>query len=68
MKGSSPRGGGSGLQFALVGASHEQLTTAAIALVADLEADGSFDNPRLSNDISQAQLGVSIDRVNGEGS
>lgn len=56
------RGGGSGLQFALVGASHEQLTTAAIALVADLEADGSFDNPRLSNDISQAQLGVSIDR------
>ncbi len=56
------RGGGSGLQFALVGSSHEQLTQAAIKLVADLEADGSFDNPRLSNDISQAQLGVSIDR------
>jgi HAE1 family hydrophobic/amphiphilic exporter-1 len=56
------RGGGSGLQFALVGASHEQLTEAAIKVVADLEADGSFDNPRLSNDISQAQLGVSIDR------
>lgn len=56
------RGGGSGLQFALVGSSHEQLTEAAIKLVADLEADGSFDNPRLSNDISQAQLGVSIDR------
>lgn len=56
------RGGGSGLQFALVGSSHERLTQAAINLVADLEADGGFDNPRLSNDISQAQLGVSIDR------
>ena len=56
------RGGGSGLQFALVGSSHERLTEAAIKLVADMEADGSFDNPRLSNDISQAQLGVSIDR------
>ncbi|MCA1967863.1 MAG: efflux RND transporter permease subunit [Rhizobium sp.] len=56
------RGGGSGLQFALVGSSHERLTQAAIKLVADLEADGGFDNPRLSNDVSQAQLGVSIDR------
>ncbi len=56
------RGGGSGLQFALVGSSHEQLTEAAIKVVAALEADGSFDNPRLTNDISQAQLGVSIDR------
>lgn len=56
------RGGGSGLQFALVGSNHEQLTAAAIKVVAALEADGSFDNPRLTNDISQAQLGVSIDR------
>ena len=61
------RGGGSGLQFALVGSSHERLTQAAIKLVADLEADGGFDNPRLSNDISQAQLGVSIDRERAAG-
>lgn len=56
------RGGGSGLRFALVGASHEQLTQAAIELVRAMEDDGRFDNPRLSDDVSQAQLSVAIDR------
>ncbi len=56
------RGGGSGLQFALVGSSYEKLTEAAVALVRKMEDSGQFDNPRLSNDISQAQLSVAIDR------
>ncbi|MBP1853525.1 efflux RND transporter permease subunit [Rhizobium halophytocola] len=56
------RGGGSGLQFALVGTSHEKLTEAAVKLIGAMEQDSTFDGPRLSNDISQAQLGVSIDR------
>ncbi|RYC12130.1 efflux RND transporter permease subunit [Ciceribacter ferrooxidans] len=56
------RGGGSGLQFALVGADHQTLTSAAIRLVAAMEESGRFDGPRLTNDISQAQLSVTVDR------
>ena len=56
------RGGGSGLQFALVGADHQTLTTAASRLVAAMEESGRFDGPRLTNDISQAQLSVTVDR------
>ncbi|MCO6178702.1 efflux RND transporter permease subunit [Ciceribacter sp. RN22] len=56
------RGGGSGLQFALVGADHQTLTSAATRLVAAMEESGHFDGPRLTNDISQAQLSVTVDR------
>ncbi len=56
------RGGGSGLQFALVGADHQTLTNAATRLVAAIEESGRFDGPRLTNDISQAQLSVTVDR------
>ncbi len=56
------RGGGSGLQFALVGADHQTLTSAASRLVAAMEESGRFDGPRLTNDISQAQLSVTVDR------
>ncbi|RCW28403.1 HAE1 family hydrophobic/amphiphilic exporter-1 [Ciceribacter lividus] len=56
------RGGGSGLQFALVGADHQTLTSAATRLVAAMEESGRFDGPRLTNDISQAQLSVTVDR------
>lgn len=56
------RGGGSGLQFALVGADHQTLTSAATRLVSAMEESGRFDGPRLTNDISQAQLSVTVDR------
>ncbi len=56
------RGGGSGLQFAVVGADHQTLTSAASRLVAAMEESGRFDGPRLTNDISQAQLSVTVDR------
>lgn len=56
------RGGGSGLQFALVGADHQTLTSAATRLVGAMEESGRFDGPRLTNDISQAQLSVTVDR------
>jgi len=56
------RGGGSGLQVAVVGANYEALTAAAVRLVAAMEDSGRFDSPRLTNDISQSQLSVAIDR------
>ncbi|MHB0954115.1 MAG: efflux RND transporter permease subunit [Allorhizobium sp.] len=56
------RGGGSGLQIAVVGANYEALTAAAVRLVAAMEDSGRFDSPRLTNDISQSQLSVAIDR------
>ncbi|WP_194246363.1 efflux RND transporter permease subunit [Martelella limonii] len=56
------RGGGNGLSVALVGSTHEKLSAAASAIVAAMEADPMFDAPRLSNDASQAQLSLSLDR------
>jgi HAE1 family hydrophobic/amphiphilic exporter-1 len=56
------RGAGSGLQVALVGNDHQQLTEAAIKLVQAMEGSGSFETPRLDNEPTQAQLSVSIDR------
>jgi HAE1 family hydrophobic/amphiphilic exporter-1 len=56
------RGAGSGLQFAIVGSSYTQLTQAAQATVADLEKDSRFRNARLSQETSQPQLSVRIDR------
>ncbi|WP_027683773.1 efflux RND transporter permease subunit [Rhizobium leguminosarum] len=56
------RGAGSGLQMALIGNDHEALTAAAAKLVQALEATGRYNTPRLTNEPSQAQVSVTIDR------
>ncbi|MBY5782363.1 efflux RND transporter permease subunit [Rhizobium leguminosarum] len=56
------RGAGSGLQMALIGNDHVALTAAAAKLVQSLEATGQYDTPRLTNEPSQAQVSVAIDR------
>ena len=56
------RGAGSGLQFAVAGNNYEDLREAARKIVADLEGDRRFSQPRLSTDATQPQLSVSIDR------
>lgn len=57
------RGAGSGLQFAIVGSEYSKLQPAAQAVVAALEKDPRFVQPRLSVDATQPQLAVEIDRV-----
>ena len=56
------RGAGNGLQFAVVGTSYSELGTTAAKLVSELEKDSRFDRPRLTNEPTQPQLAVSIDR------
>ncbi|MEH7907734.1 efflux RND transporter permease subunit [Rhizobium laguerreae] len=56
------RGAGGGVQMALIGNDHEALTAAAAKLVQSLEATGQYDTPRLTNEPSQAQVSVAIDR------
>ncbi len=56
------RGAGNGLQMAMVGSDHASLTQAAIQLVYKMEDSGLFETPRLSNEPTQAQLSVAIDR------
>lgn len=56
------RGSGSGLQFAVAGSSYERLNEAALAIIAEMEKDPRYDRPRLSQDASQPQLKVEIDR------
>ncbi|PDS75959.1 efflux RND transporter permease subunit [Rhizobium sp. L43] len=56
------RGAGSGVQMALIGNDHEALTAAAAKLVQALDATGRYDTPRLTNEPSQAQVSVAIDR------
>ncbi len=56
------RGAGNGLQFAVVGTSYAELGTTAAKIVAELEKDSRFDRPRLTNEPTQPQLAVSIDR------
>ncbi len=56
------RGAGSGLQMALVGNDYEKLTAAAVKLVQALDATGQYDTPRLTNEPTQAQVSVTIDR------
>jgi hydrophobic/amphiphilic exporter-1 (mainly G- bacteria), HAE1 family len=57
------RGAGNGLSFAIVGATHEILSEAAIKLVDAMQDDKAFfSNPRLSNDARQGQLSVVLDR------
>lgn len=56
------RGGGNGLQFALVGNSYADLAKAADVAQARLSADARFGNIRSSYDLSQAQIEVQVDR------
>ena len=56
------RGAGSGLQFAVVGSNYRILNETAQAIVAELEREPGFRQPRLSNDATQPQLSVEIDR------
>ncbi|TCL75021.1 efflux RND transporter permease subunit [Rhizobium sp. BK251] len=56
------RGAGNGLQMALVGNDHEALTAAAAKLVQAIDATGQYDTPRLTNEPTQAQVSVAIDR------
>jgi HAE1 family hydrophobic/amphiphilic exporter-1 len=56
------RGAGNGLQMALVGNDYESLTSAALELVRKMEDTQLFDTPRLTNEPTQAQLSVAIDR------
>ena len=56
------RGAGNGLQFAIVGNSYAELGTAAASIVAEMEKDPRFRQPRLSTDATQPQLAVAIDR------
>ena len=56
------RGAGSGLQFAITGSSYSELNVAAQAIVSDLEADPRFAQPRLSQETTQPQLSVQINR------
>ncbi len=58
------RGAGNGLQMALVGNDYDLLTSTALKLVSHMESEGGrfFDTPRLTNEPTQAQLSVAIDR------
>jgi HAE1 family hydrophobic/amphiphilic exporter-1 len=56
------RGAGSGLQFALLGNNYQTLNAAAQAIVADMQDDPRFRQARLSNETTQPQLAISIDR------
>lgn len=56
------RGAGNGLQFAVVGSDYAKLRPASDAIVAALEKDPRFVQPRLSVDATQPQLSVEINR------
>ncbi|QDZ03094.1 efflux RND transporter permease subunit [Nitratireductor mangrovi] len=56
------RGAGSGLQFAVAGGNYDVLDETAAAIVAEMEKDPRFRQARLSNDSTQPQLAVVIDR------
>ena len=56
------RGAGSGLQFALIGNSYAELGAAAEAMLAEMEKDPRFLQPRLTNERTQPQLFVELDR------
>jgi len=57
------RGAGNGLQFAVIGSnSYEELGSTANRIVAEMEKDPRFKQARLSNDATQPQLAVEINR------
>ena len=56
------RGAGNGMQMAMIGSTHEQLTAATLKLTQAMAREPIFVTPRLNNEPTQAQLSVSIDR------
>lgn len=56
------RGAGNGLQMALVGSDHQILTEAALKVVEAMGERSEFDMPRLSNEPTQAQISVTMNR------
>jgi len=56
------RGGGSGLQFALLGSDYKVLSTAAHAVAAELEKDARFGRVQVNYNTTQPQLTLNIDR------
>jgi len=57
------RGAGQGLRFALVGASYDDLSRDATALVAAMEQNPAFGQVRLGYDTTQPQLFIEVDRA-----
>jgi HAE1 family hydrophobic/amphiphilic exporter-1 len=60
------RGGGNGLQFALVGTSYDTLAKASDITLSALSADPRFGQVRSSYDTTQAQVTVQIDRTRAD--
>jgi HAE1 family hydrophobic/amphiphilic exporter-1 len=56
------RGAGSGLQMAMVGSSHENLTEAVLSVVEQMRDRPEFQTPRIDNEPTQAQISVTINR------
>lgn len=57
------RGAGQGLRFALLGASYDDLSRDAAALVAAMEENPAFGQVRLGYDTTQPQLFIEVDRA-----
>jgi HAE1 family hydrophobic/amphiphilic exporter-1 len=57
------RGAGQGLRFALVGASYDDLSRDAKALVEAMEENPAFGQVRLGYDTTQPQLFIEVDRA-----
>lgn len=56
------RGAGSGLRFAVAGYDYQRLTATAQEIVAAMQDDPRFRQARLSQDTTQPQLSIEIDR------
>jgi HAE1 family hydrophobic/amphiphilic exporter-1 len=56
------RGAGNGLQFAIAGNDYGELGETASRVIAEMEKDPRFQNPRLSTETTQPQLSVEINR------
>ncbi len=56
------RGGGNGLQVALVGNDYEKLSESAQKLIDLMNQSGEFDNARLNTEATQAQLTIAVNR------
>jgi len=56
------RGGGSGLQFAVVGSNYDELSETADAIVEELEKDERFGRVSVNYSTTQPQLTLTVDR------
>ncbi|UJW85364.1 efflux RND transporter permease subunit [Devosia sp. SL43] len=60
------RGGGSGLQFAVVGSDYAVLAETAQTIADRLEEDGRFGRVTVNYDTTQPQLTLTVDRANAD--